>query len=51
MNNELIAEAEALGINASLYFLLPRKKRERLLQRDIDRARKLATEQSAADDE
>lgn len=50
MDEELIREAEALGLNASLYYLLPPRRREILLQRDIDRA-KQAQNQSAADAE
>lgn len=42
---ELIAEAERLGINASLYFLLPPDKRKDALKADIEKARK-ANEQS-----
>ena len=42
---ELIAEAERLGINASLYFLLPPDTREDALKADIEKARK-ANEQS-----
>jgi len=42
---ELIAEAERLGINASLYYLLPSDKREDALKADIEKARK-AHEQS-----
>lgn len=42
---ELIAEAEGLGINASLYFLLPPERREEALKADIEKARK-ANEQN-----
>ena len=45
MKKELMQEAEALGINASLYYLLPPDKRETALRKDIERAKK----QSAAD--
>ena len=38
MNPELMARAEALGINASLYWLLPPEDRERALLRDVERA-------------
>lgn len=51
MNEELMAEAEALGINASLYYFLPPDRREDLLRKDIERAKKYADEQSASDDE
>ena len=51
MNEELMREAEALGINASLYYLLPPDRRERLLRKDIDRAKRQAEKQSATDDE
>lgn len=51
MNEDLIAEAEALGINASLYFFIPPHRRENLLRKDIERARRKAAEQSATDDE
>ena len=40
MDKKLMKEAEELGINASLYFLLPPNKREAALKRDILRARK-----------
>lgn len=39
MNEELMQEAEALGINASLYYLLPPDKREAALRKDIERAK------------
>lgn len=48
MNEDLVREAEDLGINASLYLLLPPRERERALRRDIARAKKL---QSATDAE
>jgi len=51
MNEDLMREAEAAGINASLYYFLPPNKRERLLQKDIDRAKRQAEKQSANDDE
>ena len=47
MNEKLMKEAEALGINASMYYLLPPDKREEALRRDIARAKK----QSATDAE
>jgi len=37
MDEELIKEAKALGINASLYYLLPPRKREEALRADIAR--------------
>lgn len=39
MDEELMKEAEAVGINASLYYLLPREKREEALRKDIARAK------------
>ena len=48
MDEELINEAEALGINASLYYLLPPTEREKALRRDIARAKQ---SQSATDAE
>ena len=48
MNEDLMREAEKLGINASLYYLLPPMEREKALRKDIDRAKQL---QSAADAE
>ena len=46
MNEELMREAEALGINASLYYLLPASRREEALKKDIEKAKR-----SASDDE
>ena len=40
MNEELIKEGEALGINTSMYYLLPANKRERALKLDIEKRRK-----------
>lgn len=40
MNEELIKEGEALGINTSMYYLLPAHKRERALKLDIEKRRK-----------
>ncbi len=40
MKKELVEEAERLGINASLYYLLPSEKREDALKADIEKARK-----------
>lgn len=37
MDKALVKEAERLGINASLYYLLPPKKREAALRADIAR--------------
>lgn len=51
MNEDLIAEAETLGINASLYYFLPPHRREDLLRKDIERAKHQAAEKSATDDE
>ena len=51
MNENLMREAEAVGINASLYYFLPPNKCECLLQKDIDRAKRQAEKQSANDDE
>ncbi len=36
---ELVEEAKIYGINASMYSLLPRHKRESALRKDIERAR------------
>lgn len=44
MNEALVKEARALGINASLYCLLPPDKREEALRKDIERAKKSATD-------
>ena len=51
MDEQLMAEAEALGINASLYYLLPANRREDLLRKDIERAKKISAEQSTPADE
>lgn len=40
MNDKLIKEAEALGINTSMYYLLPARKREQALRLDIEKRRK-----------
>lgn len=40
MNEALMKEAERLGINASMYYLIPPKKRERALRLDIEKRRK-----------
>ena len=40
MNEALIKEGEALGINTSMYCLLPAHKRERALKLDIEKRRK-----------
>lgn len=37
MNKALMKEAESLGINASMYYLLPPHKREEALRKDIKR--------------
>ena len=39
MDPTLAEQAEALGINVSLYFLLPSGRRERALAEDIERAK------------
>ena len=44
MDEELIERAEALGINASLYYLLPPEERERALKKDVERAERAARE-------
>lgn len=36
---DLVKEAKALGINVSIYWLLPPKKREAALRADITRAK------------
>ena len=51
MDEKLIAEAEAVGINASMYYFLPANRREVLLRKDIERAKKMAAEQSTPADE
>ena len=43
MKEELMKEAEALGINASLYYVLPADRREDALRQDIDKAKKSAS--------
>lgn len=43
MNEDLVKEAEALGINASMYYLLPPDRRESALRKDIERAKKSAS--------
>ena len=48
MSEELMKEAEALGINASLYYLLPPEDREKALRKDIARAKR---KQTTHDDE
>lgn len=40
MNEELLSEAEEMGINASMYYLLPAKNREQALRLDIEKRRK-----------
>lgn len=47
MNPDLMKEAEKYGINASMYYLLPPRQREKALRKDIERAKK----QSASGDE
>lgn len=37
MDEKLVKEAQALGINASLYYLLPPQRREAALRADIAR--------------
>jgi len=44
MNEDLVKEAEALGINVSMYCLLPPDRRESALRKDIERAKKSATD-------
>ncbi len=44
MNEDLAKEAESLGINVSLYCLLPASQRENALKKDIERAKKSATD-------
>lgn len=45
MNDELIREAESLGINTSMYDLIPAQKRERALRLDIEKRRKEETDE------
>lgn len=40
MNKELVKEAERLGINASMYYLMPARVREKALRLDIEKRRK-----------
>ena len=40
MNPELVREADRLGINASMYFLLDPEKREKCLRADIEKEKK-----------
>lgn len=40
MNEELIKEGKSLGINTSMYCLLPAHKREQALRLDIEKRRK-----------
>lgn len=40
MDPDLMKEAEKYGINASLYYLLPKNRRESALRKDIERAKK-----------
>ena len=51
MDEKLIAEAEAVGINASMYYFLPVNRREDLLRKYIEHAKKMAAEQSTPADE
>ena len=44
MNEDLVKEAEDLGINASMYYLLPPDRRESALKKEIERAKKSATD-------
>lgn len=37
MDPKLIKEAESLGINYSLYYLMPPKQRDKALRADIDK--------------
>ena len=50
MDPELIARAEALGINATLYWLLPPEDRERDLRRDVERAEREQKEEGNSDE-
>ena len=45
MPDELMERAEALGINASLYWLLEPDERERALRRDVERAERARKEE------
>lgn len=42
MNAALVKEAEALGINTSMYLLIPPRKREDALRADIAQAKQTA---------
>lgn len=46
MNEDLVKEAESLGINASLYIFLPPDRREWALRQDIERAKRAQTSTS-----
>lgn len=48
MDEDLMREAEELGINASLYYFLPSGEREKALRKDIARAKR---KQTTHDDE
>lgn len=45
MDETLVEEAKALGINASMYWLLPPKKRNAALRADIARAKQKRSEE------
>lgn len=45
MSEELMERAEALGINASLYWLLPEDEREKALKKDVEKDEKAAREE------
>ena len=40
MFEKLMKEAESLGLNSSMYYLIPPKRRERALRLDIEKRRK-----------
>ena len=40
MNEKLAKEAEALGINVSMYNILPPNKREEALRKDVEKQKK-----------
>lgn len=45
MDQKLVEEAKELGINASMYYLLPPQKRESALRADIAREKKTRKEE------
>lgn len=48
MNKDLMEEAARLGINVSMYYLLPPNKRDEALRKDIEKQRKEENDGKAA---